>query len=75
MGGANSSKDSRDDLVIVSDRTMEYDSHWTLDLAYSHNYTSHRKWFASYKVAGVGTVRVRMYDRVIKTLTNIKHEK
>ena len=60
-----------------------------LDLACSHHYTSHQEWFATYqkidggsvnlgddhscKVAGVGTVRVRMYDGIIHTLSNVKY--
>ena len=60
-----------------------------LDSTCSHHYTSHWEWFATYqkidggsvslgddhpcKLAGVGIVRVRMYDGVIQTLKNVKH--
>ena len=87
--GALSSGDSGDDILVVLDRVAELDSHWILDSACFHHYTAHRVWFASYKkfdggsvslgddhscrVAGMGTVRVRMYDGVIRILTNIKH--
>ena len=52
-------------------------------------HTSHREWFATYdrsdggtvslggdypsKLAGVGTIRVRMYDGIIRILSNVKH--
>ena len=60
-----------------------------LDSACSHHYTSHREWFAIYekidrgsvglgddhpcKMARVGTIRMRMYDGVIHTLSNVNH--
>ena len=80
---------SVEDLLVVSDGSIEYDTAWTLDSACSHHYTLHRKWFATYdkldggsislgddhpcKVAGVGTIRMRMYDEVIRILSNVKH--
>ena len=72
---------SREDLLVVSDGSTECDTMWTLDSACSHHYTFHREWFDTYKkidggsvnfgddhpckVAGVGTIKVRMYDRII----------
>ena len=78
-----------DDLLVVSDGHRHYTEEWTLDSACSHHYTPHRSWFATYtktdegsvtlgdnhpcKVAGIGTVRVRMFDGIVRTLTNVKH--
>ena len=60
-----------------------------LDSTCSHHYTSHREWFATYQkadggsvslgddhsceVAEIGSIRVRMYDGIIRTLSNVKH--
>ena len=62
---------------------------WIMDSAGSHHYTSHRKWFATYqkadgesisleddhpcKVAEIDSIRVRMYDGIIRTLSNVRH--
>ena len=70
-----------EDLLVVLDGPTECGNMWMLDSVCSHYYTSHREWFATYqktdggsvshgddhpcKVAGVGTVRVRMYGGVI----------
>ena len=87
--GAHSSEDNGDNLLVISYGTTEYDSHWILDSACSHHYTTHQEWFVSYeksnggsvsfgddhpcRVAGVGTIRIRMYDGVTRTHTNVKH--
>ena len=42
------SMSSREDLLVVSDGSVECDTIWILDSACSHHYTSHRKWFATY---------------------------
>ena len=60
-----------------------------LDSACSHHYISYQEWFDTYKktngesvslrddhrckVARVGTIKVRMYDEIIRTLSNVKH--
>ena len=78
-----------DDLLVVSDGHRHYTEEWTLDSTCSHHYTPHRSWFATYtktdegsvtlgdnhpcKVAGIGTVRVRMFDGIVRILTNVKH--
>ena len=86
---ALSYEDNGGDVLVVSDGIAEFDSHWILDSSCSHYYTAHRDWFASYeksdggsvslgddhpcRVAGVGAIRVRMYDGVIWILINMKH--
>ena len=60
-----------------------------LDSTCSHYYTSHREWFAtcqkvnggsvslgddhSCKLARIGSIRMRMYDGIIHTLSNVRH--
>lgn len=61
----------------------------TLDSACSHHYTSHRNCFPTYddkeggtvvlgdnstcQVAGIESVRIRMHDSMVRTLSNVKH--
>ena len=78
-----------DDLLVVSDDHWLYPSIWILDSACPHHYTLNRSWFSTYtkieegsvtleddhpcKVAGIENVRVRMFDGIVRTLTNVKH--
>ena len=83
------SMSSGEDLLVVSDGSTECDTIWRLDLACLHHYTSHREWFAIYqkfdggsvslrddhpcKVAKISSIRMRMYDWIIRTLSNVRH--
>ncbi|KAG1368365.1 hypothetical protein COCNU_14G008330 [Cocos nucifera] len=77
-----------DDLLVVSDGYKNNTDIWTLDLACSYHYTPNQSCFAIYakiegsvilgddhscKVAGIGTIRVGMFDGMVRTLTNVKH--
>ena len=62
---------------------------WLLDSACSHHMCFNRDWFDTYqsvdgkfvfmganfpnKVMGIGTVRIKMHDGVIRTLANVRH--
>ena len=86
---AYSSIDSGGDLLVISDGFSKHDKYWTLDLACSHYYTSNWEWFTTYessdresmnlednhpcKVVGISTIKLRMHDRFIWTLTNVWH--
>ena len=83
------SMSSEDDLLVISDRSTGCDTMWILDSACSHHYTSHWEWFATYqkidgrsvslgddhpcKVTRIGSIRMRMYDEIIHTLSNVRH--
>ena len=83
------SMSSGEDLLVVSDGSTEYDTIWILNSACSHHYTSHREWFATYqkvdggsvslgddhpcKIARVGSIRMRMYDGIIRIISNVRH--
>ena len=78
-----------DDLLVVSDNHWLYLDVWTLDSACSHHYTPNQSWFSTYtkteegsvtlgddhscKVASIENVRMRMFDGIVRTLTNVKH--
>jgi hypothetical protein len=59
-----------------------------MDTEASQHMTSNREWFVTYessdgrvllrndhlcKIAGVGIVRIKMHDGIIRTLTGVKH--
>ena len=78
-----------DDLLMVSDGHRRYTDVWTLDSTCLHHYTPNRSWFVTYtkideetvtlrddhpcKVAGIRSIRMRMFDGMVQTLTNVKH--
>ena len=63
--------------------------HWTLDTACTFHMCAHRDWFNTYKerntgsvlmgndspsrIMGIGTVRIRMHDGIVRTLGNVRH--
>ena len=78
-----------DDLLVVSDSHRQNTDVWTLDSVCSHHYIPNRSWFATYtkmdegsvtleddhpcRVASIGSIRMRMFDGMVQTLTNMKH--
>ena len=62
---------------------------WILDSSYYYHMFPNKDWFfdyqsidkdfvflgnnLSFKVLGVGTVRIKMFDGVVRTLTNVRH--
>ena len=62
---------------------------WVLDSACSYHMTPRRDWFTTYrpingglvymgnnttyKVVGIGTVRIKMYDGIVRTMTDVRH--
>ena len=79
----------KDDHLVVSDGHRRYTDVWILDSACSHDYTPNRSWFVTYtkidegtvtlgddhpcKGVGIGSIRMRMFDGIVQTLTNVKH--
>ena len=82
-------KEMEDDHLVVSDGHRQYTDVWILDSAYSHYCTLNRSWFVIYtkidegsmtlrddhlyKVTSIRIIRVRMFDGMVQTLTNMKH--
>ena len=89
LASAVADADVVDDLLVVSDDHRLHPDVWTLDSACSHHYILNRSWFSTYtkteegsvtlgddhpcKVEGIGNVQVRMFNRIVRTLTNVKH--
>jgi hypothetical protein len=77
------------DQVLSVSNNLQYQEEWNLDLGASHHMCSHRKWFISYqsvdegvvfmgnripcKTVGVGSIRIQMFDGIIRELTNVRY--
>ena len=77
-----------EDLVLTVSTGRSGDA-WVLDSACSYHMIPKRDWFTTYqsisggevlmgnnmtcKVVGIGTVRIRMYDGVVRTLSDVCH--
>ena len=77
------------DEVLSICNIPEYNEEWILDYCASHHIRPHKDWFASYqtvndgivllgdshscKTVGVGSVKIKMFDGVIRTLTDVSH--
>jgi hypothetical protein len=73
--------------VTVSDGP--FNDKWVLDTACTFHMSLKRDWCTTYesvnggsvlmgndvacKIVGIGTIRIRMYDGIMKTLTNVRH--
>jgi len=81
--------DSSGDVLLVSNRRSTKGEAWMLDSASSFHATPNREWFSSYKsgeldtaylgddtgyrVAGVGDVKIKMFDGVERVLRGVRH--
>jgi hypothetical protein len=77
------------DEVLSISNVSEYYEEWILDSGASHHICPNRNWFTSYQAVdsgvvlmgndnscntiGVGSVKIKMFDGVIRTLTNVRH--
>ena len=77
------------DEVLYVCNFSEYNEEWLLDFGASHHICPHKDWLASYqtindeivllgdnhscKIAVVGSVKIKMFDGIIRTLTNIRY--
>ena len=75
--------------MVTSDSDSRASENWILDFGCTFHMTLNRDWFSTYepmhkgvvlmgnnascKVVGIGTVRIRMFDGVVRTLGDIKH--
>ena len=76
------------DEVLSVCNIFECNEEWLLDSSALHHIYPHKDWFASYqivndgivilrdnhscKIVGVGNVKIKMFDGVIRTLTNVR---
>jgi len=75
------------DMLSVS--TTQFSDVWILDSGYSYHIMSNREWFTTYRsansgcvylgdnrccnIVGIGDVRIRMYDDIVRTLCDVRH--
>jgi hypothetical protein len=81
--------ESDGDMLSVSSSTDDLNNSWLLDSACSFHVTPHRSWFDTYrlvncsfvrmgndascKVIGIGTIKIKMFDNVVRTLGEVRH--
>jgi hypothetical protein len=77
------------DMLSVSSSTDDSNNSWLLDSACSFHVTLHRNWFDTYRsvncgfvglgndatctIIGMGTIKVKMSDSVVRTLEEVRH--
>jgi hypothetical protein len=77
------------DHILSISSNLQYQEEWQLDSGASHHTCSHKNWFISYqsvdegvvfmgnsipcKTVGVGSIRIRMFDGIVRELTNVRY--
>ena len=77
------------DMLSVSSTTDSSNNSWLLDSACSFHMTPHKNWFNTYRsvncdsvgmgndstciIIGMGTIKVKMSDGVVRTLEEVRH--
>jgi hypothetical protein len=77
------------DEVLSISNASHHDQHWLLDSGASNHMCLHKHWFSTYqpiddgvvfmgndiscKIVGIGSIRIKMYDGSIRTLTDVRH--
>jgi transposase InsO family protein len=80
--------DSDDNGNVLAVTSSSISEGWVLDSACSFHLCPNQDWFASYKntdgtvlmgndmackIVGIGTIKVKMYDGIVRTLTEVRH--
>ncbi|KAH0656305.1 hypothetical protein KY285_031187 [Solanum tuberosum] len=80
--------DSDDYVLITSCNSGVYDNKWVLDSGCTLYMTFRKDWFSSYetsggtvlmgnnatcKIVGIGSIRVRCHDGIVRTITEVRH--
>uniref|UniRef100_A0A2N9IUP8 CCHC-type domain-containing protein n=1 Tax=Fagus sylvatica TaxID=28930 RepID=A0A2N9IUP8_FAGSY len=81
--------ESDGDMLSVSSSTDGLNNSWLLDSACSFHVTPHRNWFDTYRsincgsvrmgndaactIIGMGTIKIKMSDGVVRTLEEVRH--
>ena len=77
------------DEVLSTSNVSQYHYDWLIDSGASHHMCLHRNWFSTYqsiddgvvymgndvtcKTVGIGSIRIRMFDGIVRTLTDVRH--
>ncbi|KAG8489449.1 hypothetical protein CXB51_017818 [Gossypium anomalum] len=80
---------SNGELLVASVKDFKVSEEWILDSGCTFHMSPNRDWFTTYetvsesvvlmgnntscKIAGVRTIKVKMFDGVVKTLSNVRH--
>ena len=82
-------KDDSDNGDLLSVSVGSTEDQWILDSGCSYHMSPNKDWFATYesidggkvlmgnnvacKVVGIGTMRIKMHDGIVRTLTEVRH--
>jgi hypothetical protein len=85
----DNSNDADGDMLSVASNSKHPVDSWILDSACSFHVTSNRDWFDTYrsvnsgivtmgngahcKITGIGNIRIKMFDGVVRTLCDVRH--
>ncbi|KAG8489014.1 hypothetical protein CXB51_016944 [Gossypium anomalum] len=77
------------ELLVPSINDSKVSEEWIIDSGYTFHMSPNRDWFTTYesvpechvlmgnnascKIAGVGTIKVKMFDRVVRTFSDVRH--
>ncbi|KAG8503063.1 hypothetical protein CXB51_000814 [Gossypium anomalum] len=77
------------ELLVASVNDSKVSEEWILDSGYTFHMSPNRDWFTTYetvfegvvlmgnsascKITGVGTIKVKMFDGVVRTLSDVRH--
>ncbi|KAG8503323.1 hypothetical protein CXB51_001371 [Gossypium anomalum] len=80
---------SNGELLVISVNNFKVSEEWILYSGYTFHMTPNRDWFTTYeivsedvilmgnnascKIVGVGTIKLKMFDRVVRTLSGMRH--
>ncbi|KAK5775922.1 hypothetical protein PVK06_043878 [Gossypium arboreum] len=80
---------SNSELLVTSVNNSKVSEEWILDSSCTFHMSPNRDWYTTYetvsegvvlmgnnascKITGVGTIKVKMFDGVVKTLSDIRH--
>ncbi|KAG8490587.1 hypothetical protein CXB51_013756 [Gossypium anomalum] len=80
---------SDDELLVASVNDSKVSEEWILDSGCTFHMSPNRDWFTTYKtvskgvvlmgnndsckIAGVGTIKVKMFDGVVRTFSDVRH--
>lgn len=86
---ASYASDEDNDECFMANQGEDISGKWMLDSGCSYHMCPNRKWFTTYenidggnvlmgndhtcKTVGLGSIRIKMHDGIIRTLTNVRH--
>ena len=81
--------EERADVLFVTEDRFNSNNEWIMDTGCSYHMCPNRDWFSTYesidggivlmgnnaqcKTVGIGTIRIRMHDGIVRTLSDVRH--